>query len=136
MHRNVAMSKQWPRSTCVCVGYGDMIKLKGLFWQLWILSNQLIRRQVSVAGQLNIKLLVTSIYNLKVLLICFILFCLFPDSCNFLALGSILKTVVLQEKVSCRLHVVISILQAFNCLYLEIFVHDLYFFSLYFTAKT
>ena len=33
-------------------------------------------------------------------------------------------------------HVVISILQAFNCLILEIFVHDLYFFSLYFKAKT
>ena len=33
-------------------------------------------------------------------------------------------------------HVVISILQAFNCRYLEIFVHDLYFFSLYFKAKT
>ena len=33
-------------------------------------------------------------------------------------------------------HVVISILQAFNCQYLEIFVHDLYFFSFYFKAKT
>ena len=33
-------------------------------------------------------------------------------------------------------HVVIFILQAFNCRYLEIFVHDLHFFSLYFKAKT
>ena len=33
-------------------------------------------------------------------------------------------------------HMVISILQAFNCWYLEIFVYDLYFFSLYFKAKT
>ena len=33
-------------------------------------------------------------------------------------------------------HVVIFILQAFNCGFLEIFVHDLYFFSLYFKAKT
>ena len=32
-------------------------------------------------------------------------------------------------------HVVISILQAFNCRCLEIFVHDIYFFSLYFKAK-
>ena len=30
----------------------------------------------------------------------------------------------------------ISILQAFSCRYLEIFVHDIYFFSLYFKAKT
>ena len=34
------------------------------------------------------------------------------------------------------LQVVIFILQAFNCRYLEIFVHDLYFFTLYFKAKT
>ena len=33
-------------------------------------------------------------------------------------------------------HVVISILQAFNCRYFEIFVHDIYFCSLYFKAKT
>ena len=33
-------------------------------------------------------------------------------------------------------HVVISILQAFNCQYFDIFVHDLYFVSLYFKAKT
>ena len=33
-------------------------------------------------------------------------------------------------------HVVISILQAFNCQYLEIFVHDIYFFPLYSKAKT
>ena len=42
-----------------------------------------------MAGQLNIKLLVASVHNLRVLLIFFDLFCLFPDSCNFLALGSI-----------------------------------------------
>ena len=35
-----------------------------------------------------------------------------------------------------KFHVVISILQAFNCQYLEIFTHDLYFFSLYLKAKT
>ena len=35
-------------------------------------------------------------------------------------------------------HVVISVLQAFNCQYLEIFVHDIYFYfiSLYFKVKT
>ena len=33
-------------------------------------------------------------------------------------------------------HVVISVLQAFNCRCLEIFVNDIYFFSLYFKAKT
>ena len=33
-------------------------------------------------------------------------------------------------------HVVISILQAFNCQYVENFVHDLHFFSLYFKVKT
>ena len=33
-------------------------------------------------------------------------------------------------------HMVISILQAFNSQYLEILVHDLYFFSLYFKGKT
>ena len=49
-----------------------------------------------------------------------------------------LKNVVLQEKFS--VHVVISILQAFNCRYLEIFVGPRptlhIFFSLYFKAKT
>ena len=33
-------------------------------------------------------------------------------------------------------HMVISILQALSCQCLEICVHDIYFFSLYFKAKT
>ena len=55
----------------------------------------------SVACQLSIKLLVASVHNLRVLLIFFDSIQLFPDSCNILALESILKSVVLQEKVSC-----------------------------------
>ena len=71
-----------------------------------------------MAGQHNIKFLIASIHNLRVLLI-FFDFILFPDSCNFLALGSILKILFCMKMFP--VHVVISIFQAFNCRYLEIF---------------
>ena len=41
-----------------------------------------------MADQFNIKLLVASVHNLRVQLIFFAFIMLFPDSCNFLALGS------------------------------------------------
>ena len=54
-----------------------------------------------MAGPLNIKLLVASVHNLTVLLIFFDLILFISCFCNFLALGSILRNVVLDEKVSC-----------------------------------
>ena len=82
-----------------------------------------------MTGQLNIKLLV--VHNFRVLLIFldFIEFCLFPDSCNFLALGSIL-----QEKVSCTRG-------NFHSPSIQLAVSGDFcvwpvFFSLYFKAKT
>ena len=55
-----------------------------------------------MAGQLNIKLLVASVHNLRVLLIFFdFIFVCFLIFVIFWALGSILKNVVLHEKVSC-----------------------------------
>ena len=85
-----------------------------------------------MAGQLNIKLLVASVHNLKALLIFFDFICLFPDSCKFLALGSILIMLFCRKKFP--VNVAISILQAFNCLCVEI-LHMTYIFSLYFKTK-
>ena len=78
-----------------------------------------------MAGQLNIKLLVASVHNLRVLLILFN-FILYI-SCNLMALVSILI-----EKFP--VHVLISILQSFNCRCREVFVHILFLFK--FKAKT
>ena len=80
-----------------------------------------------MAGQFNIKLLVASVHNLKVLLI-FFDFILFV----FLILAIFWRWDPFEKMLFSRkkfpVHVVIFILQAFNCRYLEIFVHDLYFF--------
>ena len=76
---------------------------------------------------LNIKLLVASVHILTVFVnFSLILFCLFSGSCNFLALGSILKNAVLPEKVSCARGNFHS--PSIQCQYLEIFVHEIYFF--------
>ena len=83
-----------------------------------------------MAGQLNIKLFVASVQNLRVLLI-FFDFILFVSSfLQFSGSGIHLKKMLLCRK-KFPVHVVICILQAFSCRYLEIFLHDLYFFSLF-----
>ena len=72
------------------------------------------------------KLLVASVHNLTVLL-----FFLFYSVC-FLILE-----IFWHWDPFCRkkfpVHVVISILQAFNCQCLDIFVHDIYFFHFFFS---
>ena len=84
-----------------------------------------------MAGQL-IKLLVASVYNLRVQLI-FFDFILF-----FLILAIFWRWDPFSKMLFCRkkfpVHVVISVFQTFNYRCLEIFVCDI-FFSLYFKAK-
>ena len=88
-----------------------------------------------MAGQLNIKLLVASVHNLRVLLIFFDLILLVSLILAICWCWDPFEKMLFSRK-KFLVHVVISILQAFNCLFIEIFVHDLYFFSLYFKAKT
>ena len=77
----------------------------------------------------NIKLLVASVHNLRILLV-FFGFILFIS--RFLQFSG--AEIHLKKMLFCMkkfpAHVVISILQAFNCQCLKMFVHDIYLFSL------